>query len=282
MNIGVNFFGPKRRLYHDFSGTLESLKSSGITSAEICVAFDGNGEPPKELDLKIPPEIFREMSGGIWNLDVAADRLRAVREHGLNVVSCHVMLGFEMTAEVLGGVLPTLLKFGQENRIRYFVFSPMKNTEGVKPLIPAIREVSNALSEVGITLLLHNHEMECIPTDGTTALDYILEQCPNLGLELDVGWAKFAGADPVALMKKYGSRIPLLHFKDVSADACAENRDTCFTAVGEGSIPLREILAAAPCCALVEDCLIIDQDDSPTDILVDLARGAANIRGAMS
>jgi len=116
--------------------------------------------------------------------------------------------------------------------------------------------------------------------DGVSALDYILEQCPNLGLQLDVGWAKFAGVNPVALMKKYGSRIPLLHFKDVRADACAENRDTCFTAVGEGSIPLREILAAAPCCALIEDCLIIDQDDSPNDILDDIALGAANIRAA--
>lgn len=280
MNIGVNFFGPKRRLYHDFDGTLEALKAGGITSAEICVSFAGNGEPPKELNLTIPPQEFLEMSGGIWSLDAAAERLRAVREHGLAVHSCHMMLGFGMTPEVLRSVLPTLLEFGLKNSIRYYVFSPMKDTEGVKPLIPAIREVSDALAQAGITLLLHNHEMECIPVDGTTALDYILEQCPNLGLELDVGWAKFAGADPVALMKKYGSRIPLLHFKDVRADACAENRDTCFTAVGEGSIPLKEILAAAPCCNLIEDCLIIDQDDSPNDILDDIARGAAHIRAS--
>jgi len=281
MNIGINFFGPKIKLYHDFDGTLNTLKAGGITSAEICVSFSGNGEPPKELNLSIPPEVVRAFSGGIWSLNDAPARLERVRALGMTVVSCHMMLGGEMTSELLIEVLPDLLKFGQENGIRYYVFSPMKDTEGIKPLIPAIRQVSDALAEVGITLLLHNHEMECIPVDGVSALDYILEQCPNLGLQLDVGWAKFAGADPVGLMKKYGSRIPLLHFKDVRADACAENRDTCFTAVGEGSIPLREILAAAPCCALVEDCLIIDQDDSPNDILDDIALGAANIRGAM-
>ena len=31
------------------------------------------------------------------------------------------------------------------------------------------------------------------------------------------------------------------------------------------------------CCALIEDCLIIDQDDSPTDILVDIGKGAENM-----
>lgn len=280
MNIGVNFFGPKRKLYHDFDGTLEALKAGGIISAEICVAFAGGGEPPKELNLDIPPEVFLEMSGGIWSPDVAAQRLQAVRDRGFTVLSCHMMLGFDTTPQLLLDNLPTLLKFGQENQIRYFVFSPMKDKSDIEPLIPAIRTVSDALSEAGITLLLHNHEMECIPVDGVSALDYILEQCPNLGLELDVGWAKFAGVNPVDLMKQYGSRIPLLHFKDVSADACAANRDTCFTAIGEGSIPLREIMAEAPNCAIVDNGLIIDQDDSPTDILVDLALGAKNILAA--
>lgn len=280
MNIGVNFFGPKRKLYHDFDGTLERLKQSGLTSAEICVAFAGNGEPPKELNLKIPEEIIREMSGGIWPLEAAAERLDAVRAHGLTVLSCHMMLGFQTTPEQLTAMLPTLLDFGTANHISYYVFSPMKDLNGIKNLVPAIKEVSAALAESGITLLLHNHEMECIPVNGVTALDYVLEQCPSLGLELDVGWAKFAGADPVSLMRKYHDRIPLLHFKDVQADARAENRDTCFTAIGEGSIPLKAIMAEAPNCSIIEHGLIIDQDDSSTDILEDLGRGAANIRAA--
>ena len=81
-------------------------------------------------------------------------------------------------------------------------------------------------------------------------------------------------------MGKYARRIPLLHFKDVRADACAENRDSCFTAVGEGSIPLGAIMATVPNCAIIEHGLILDQDDSPTDILVDIGKGAENIRSA--
>ena len=171
MNIGVNFFGPKRKLYHDFEGTLDALKEAGFTSAEICVAFSGNGEPPKELNLQIPPEIIRQMSGGIWPLESAAERLASVRAHGFNVQSCHMMLGFQTGPEQLVGMLPTLLEFGTANQISYYVFSPMKGLADIKPMIPAIKEVSDALAEAGITLLLHNHEMECMEENGVTALD---------------------------------------------------------------------------------------------------------------
>ena len=100
MNIGINFFGPKFKLYHDFDGTVEILKNSGVTSAEICVSFAGNGEPPEALKLIMPEDIFRQMSGGIWSLNDAPARLERVRALGMTVVSCHMMLGGEMTSEL--------------------------------------------------------------------------------------------------------------------------------------------------------------------------------------
>lgn len=280
MKIGVNFFGPRRRLYHDFDGTLDTLAAAGFTSAEICVAFAGGAQPPKALDLHLPEEAIREMSGGIWSPADAGRRLAQVRGHGLSVSSCHVMLGFEVTPRILSEILPALLDFARENDISYYVISPMKTLAEIRPLIPAIQALSAALARAGVTLLLHNHEMECIPEQGVTALDCLMEHCPDLGLELDVGWAKFAGADPVQLMRSYRDRIPLLHFKDIRADARAADRESCFTVVGEGSIPLREIMAEVPHCAIAEHGLIIDQDDSPADILADLANGASNIRRA--
>lgn len=275
MKIGVNFFGPKYKLYSDFDGTLSYLKEAGFTFVEICVTF-AEFQPPEGSNFKLPVE----MEGGIWKLDVAAEQLSRVRAQDLDVLSCHMMLGFQMTPEMILDVIPTALKFGRENNIRYFVLSPMKGLSVIKTLTPAIKQLSDALAEAGMTLVLHNHETECRPEEGTTALDYLMEQCPNLALELDVGWAKFAGANAVEIMKKYRDRIPMLHFKDLTADACEANRNTCFTPVGEGSIPLREIMAEAPNCALIEQGLIIDQDDSPNDILADLALGVKNIRAA--
>lgn len=280
MNIGVNFFGPKKKLYHDFAGTLERLKQSGIMEAEICVAFQGRMEPPKELELVLTQEQIQEMSGGIWEYNVARERLAKVREAGFTVVSTHVM-GDSGEPEKLLAMLPMMQEFGRDTGMKYFVISLMKDLSSIKPFAPVLQQMAGELAKDGMALVYHNHEIECMPEDGTTALAYLMEQCPDLKLELDVGWAKFAGEDPVELMKKYGDRLVLLHFKDIRSDACPENRDTCFTAVGEGSIPLREILANRNACSALDEWgLIIDQDDSPTDILVDLDKGARNIIAA--
>lgn len=281
MNIGVNFFGPKRKLYHDFEGTIKKLKESGITSAEVCVAFAGNMEPPKEMKLEIPPEVFKEMSGGIWPYEEAEERMKAVRANGLSVISVHMMLGMEPSPEQLVELLPRIVEFGKRNQVQYYVISLMKGLAEMKNYAAALNQMTEELGEAGIKLAYHNHEVECMPEEGTTALDYILEQCPLLKLELDVGWAKFAGASAIELMRKYKDRLELLHFKDIKADASPETRDTCFTAVGEGSIPLKEILAEAKSYPIAEHGIIIDQDDSPTDILVDLAVGAGHIQAAV-
>ncbi len=281
MKLGVNFFGPKGRLYHDFTGTVERLKRAGLTEAEICVAFDGGGEPPAELKLVIPPEVMAEMSGGIWPVEEAPRKIAAVRELGMTVSSAHIMLGTVSGPEQLTAMKDTLVAFGRENGLRYYVISLMKGAAAMAPFVPAVEELARALAEAGIALAYHNHEMECEPADGVTALELLMEGCPSLMLELDVGWAQFAGVDPAALIEKYGHRLVLLHFKDVTADACQANRATCFTVVGEGAVPLAAVVAAALQWAPRCEAFIIDQDDSQGDILDDLAAGAANIRSAI-
>ncbi len=69
----------------------------------------------------------------------------------------------------------------------------------------------------GLTFVLHNHGMEFVPEGAGTLYDLIHAQTrpEDVSFELDVLWAYLPGADPVALLEKYGSRIPLMHVKDV-------------------------------------------------------------------
>src|SRR5690625_3149706 len=60
--------------------------------------------------------------------------------------------------------------------------------------------------------------------------------------ERGVAWAARAGVDVPALTEQYGGRIELLHIKD--ATNLGGDRPT-FTNLGEGEVPLQEILAAA-------------------------------------
>ena len=275
MSIGINLFGPAKRLYHDFDGTLTRLQEIGFKSAELCIVFGDPGFKHREF----PPEIMAQMqamSGGIWHSSAADPKISAFRKKGFVIKSAHIMTDTSSPEGILS-VLPDIKAFGVKYELSYFVISLMKNLAGTKTFAPALNQIATELAEVGIQLAYHNHEIEHIVESGTTPLDYLMETCPLLMLELDVGWAKFAGASAPMLIEKYHDRITMLHFKDVRADASPENRATCFTAVGEGSIPLAEIMALAGKCRLDEHGLIIDQDDSPGDILEDLAIGLKNI-----
>lgn len=74
----------------------------------------------------------------------------------------------------------------------------MKDLHDIKPYVEAVNRCCDALQETGAEFALHNHEIECMREEGTTVLDYLMEHCPKLKLELDVGWAKYAHTDAVA------------------------------------------------------------------------------------
>lgn len=275
MNIGINLFGPAKRLYKDFNGTADKLREIGFSSAELCLVFGDRQRFERDFPAEVI-EQMQQMSGGIWAAETAGERIAAFRQRGFVIQSAHIMTDTS-TPENWLDVMPAVKAFGVEHGFKYFVISLMKSTAAMRDFVPAVNQAALMLAEAGIQLAYHNHEVESMVEDGTTALDLLMEQCPQLKLELDVGWAKFAGASAIDLMKKYGERIVMLHFKDVRADASPENRATCFTAVGEGSIPLQAIMAAVEVCRLDEHGLIIDQDDSESDILDDLRTGFANI-----
>jgi len=83
-------------------------------------------------------------------------------------------------------------------------------------------------------------------------------------IELDILWAKFPGADPVAIIDKYGNRIKLMHLKDLkkgiegnlSGTTAIEND----VALGTGQLDIPAILVAAK-KAGVEHYYI--EDESP-------------------
>jgi sugar phosphate isomerase/epimerase len=61
----------------------------------------------------------------------------------------------------------------------------------------------------------------------------------NVVFQLDLYWATFGGADPVALLQKYGNRIQLFHVKDMRGS------DRRIEIVGEGVIDFPTIFAAS-------------------------------------
>lgn len=113
------------------------------------------------------------------------------------------------------------------------------------------------LASHGLKLCYHNHDHEFKnPLGGKSQLDLLLENTSpaNLSVELDMGWATYAGVDPVSVLEQWRGRVPVVHVKDiVSTDAPVR-----FTSVGTGILELRRCLEAV--CRTGVDWAMMEQD----------------------
>ena len=111
----------------------------------------------------------------------------------------------------------------------------------------------------GIQLSYHNHNFEFIPIDDIKPFDIILEETDEnlLTLQIDVFFLQLVDLDPAAYLKKLGSRVKLLHLKDLNRRVSGDNRLSLVNkdpgpelwnetvALGAGTIDFRSILTAA-------------------------------------
>ncbi|MGO9875371.1 MAG: sugar phosphate isomerase/epimerase family protein [Acidimicrobiia bacterium] len=118
------------------------------------------------------------------------------------------------------------------------------NLDDVRAAADRINEAAESTRSRGVTLGYHNHWWEFVPmTDGRPALVHLFDHlAPDVIAEVDIYWAKVAGADPKELVAELGSRVGLLHVKDGPADA----PPSPMVAVGDGVIDVPGVLAGAP------------------------------------
>ena len=91
--------------------------------------------------------------------------------------------------------------------------------------------------------------------DGSRMLDRLLDEDAPLFLELDLGWAWYAGVDPFELVERAAGRVPIVHVKDLRrADG------PMHVALGDGEIDY-EALGASAAAAGVE-WLVVEQDET--------------------
>jgi sugar phosphate isomerase/epimerase len=70
----------------------------------------------------------------------------------------------------------------------------------------------------GLNLCWHNHNLEFQAMEEGLPFDYLMEHTdPELvRCEMDIYWVKKGGGDPLAVLKKYRGRVPILHVKDMT------------------------------------------------------------------
>jgi sugar phosphate isomerase/epimerase len=90
----------------------------------------------------------------------------------------------------------------------------MSSLELVLKFCDRANDMAARLLECGLELCYHNHHIEFAKCDGRLLLDVMVERAPLLGLEIDVHWAQRGGLDPVTTLRRYASRVSMVHLKD--------------------------------------------------------------------
>jgi sugar phosphate isomerase/epimerase len=130
--------------------------------------------------------------------------------------------------------------------------------------VAAIADELNAAARhaatVGIRVGYHNHHFEVASRiGGRHALEVLVDHLDSrVVLEVDLYWAFAGGADVPALLRRLGERVVALHVKDGDGSLDKSRQ----LAAGQGVVPIRECLAAAPNAAA-----IVELDDTAGDLL---------------
>ena len=183
--------------------------------------------------------------------------------------------------------LPAAMETASKKGFKYVVCpyvapADRGGAEVMKKLADTLNSAGEKAKQAGMTLAYHNHAFEFAQEGGKTLLDHIFDNCDAklVQLEMDVMWVSVAGADPVALLKKYKGRTPLLHLKDVLKSEPTRLNEgiarTSFAEVGNGRVDFRAVLAAASANGTKH--FFVEQDQTPGPPVDSLKTSMANIR----
>jgi sugar phosphate isomerase/epimerase len=190
-----------------------------VLNAVAAAGFDGVEIASRTLDLS-DPEKMRSL----------------LAENGLKLMALHLGSG-NFDPEGKGDVdINALVKFGQALGVPYAPVSGM-GKKGATHVANLMNEYGQMFTDHGMSLCFHNHGGE-IENDFAWIQEFCDVADPaNVNLVLDLGWAYKAGADPVAGLKRFASRVKYVHLKDQAGQE--------WTELGRGEINLAGIVQAA-------------------------------------
>lgn len=229
MGIGLQLFTLRDALAEDFEGTLRKVAAMGYEGVE----FAGYG-------------------------GIAADRMKALLEE-LNLKAIGSHIGLDLLENNLENEIAYLQTIGAKYAICPWLPADARDAEAWRGHLVNFEKYGRAFREAGIAFAYHNHEFEFqVEIDGSIVFDAMYERIDPqyLQVEMDIGWVQYAGVDPLAYIRKYSGRLPLLHLKDYRNAEPGQPIDT--VELGRGVLPLNAIIDAAAEASV--EWIIVEQD----------------------
>lgn len=130
-----------------------------------------------------------------------------------------------------------------------------------KKSVAILNELGAKAKANGLQFLWHNHDKEFHAMEEGLPFDYLMKNTDSelIQCELDIYWVKKGGGDPLAVLKKYAGRYPILHIKDMAAGP-----EQDFICPGRGIIDFKPIFAEAEKQGI--EHYFVERDNEPDGI----------------
>lgn len=227
----VQLYSVREKLAQDFEGTVRQIAQMGYAGVETA-GFPGT---------------------------TVQEAARLFQSLGLQVPSAHGALPL---GDKKNEVLDTLAELGSQYLVIPWLDPKQyySSIDGIKRACDLLNQANAVVQEKGLTLAYHNHWFEYEPVEGQYPYKVMLQHVdPGIVFEVDAYWVKTGGADPMAVLKEFGNRAPLIHVKD---GPCLKGEP--MTAVGEGKMDYTTLI---PATASTTKWLIVELDECATDMV---------------
>jgi sugar phosphate isomerase/epimerase len=232
--IGLQLYSVREMMAKDYEGTLKQISALGYQEVETAGYFDHSSKQVKS----------------------------AMSAAGLKCVSAH----YPYTS--LTKDFDKIVAFNKEIGVQYIIcaFPGIKDPSRLKDMsyrtqitsftlddyrwnADQFNKFGEKLKAAGMKFGYHNHTMEFAKQDGVVPFDEMVRLTdPDLvTFEMDCGWVIVGGANPIDYLKRYPSRISMLHVKDFKhAEKSASNLEPPPAAeLGRGTLDYRPVFEAA-------------------------------------
>jgi sugar phosphate isomerase/epimerase len=253
--IGLQLYSVRKQVEADLPGVLAKLNQIGYEEVET-----------------------------YWNLysHPAANLRRALTDAGLRLPSGH------FDYEKVGQSFDYAHDLGLSYMVCPMLPKPMQNSslDAFKQAAQQFNRWGEQAQKAGFRFAFHNHNYEFQKFGNTTGYETLVaETDPKLvWFEMDCYWVTQAGADPVAMLKKLGSRVCMLHIKDrlpgVSTSQTLNSSAEHFTEVGTGTLNFKAIADAAR--AIGVEHYFIEQDEISKPVYESLTTSFLNAKRLLS
>ncbi|MEJ6404119.1 sugar phosphate isomerase/epimerase family protein [Yoonia sp. 2307UL14-13] len=219
--------------------------------------------PPLEDTLRMLAKAGYQEVEGYGALFADAVGLRGMLDaHVLRMTSSHISM--DMIAGDPDGTIALAEDLGIKKIFAPFLAPDDRpgDSAGWRAFGQRLAEAAKPLQAAGLVVGWHNHAFEFDATpQGDVPLDLIVAADDSLMLELDLGWVRVAGHDPVAWIEKYAGRITTVHIKDIAPDGQAADEDG-WADVGHGIMDWSAIHTALQATGVTH---YVAEHDNPSD-----------------